>query len=182
MPVKRANRYPQHEIEEKKRMSLIEEIQQFKQACIAEGWRVYAEILQRSDTPEEKDAERIKAAMELAGIDPSRMEQDLAVLKEAARLEAVKRSLPRDLSEQVKAAGDELEAHRAETARIAQEREAKEGELLDRLRDLQRKGIGPRDAGKALVRLKKANWRLFGLDEPPKPIEQQPRPAFRVSE
>jgi hypothetical protein len=130
--------------------------------------------------PANADTRLLREAMARSGITLDQFqERKRNFAKRAALEQQVTAAAAAKLADELAAAGRALDEFHAESDRIVAERDAKRLELWATFDRLQRQSTVAHDAQQQLEKLEAANWRLFGLPEPPPaPTLQQAGPMF----
>ncbi len=146
-----------------------------------EAWTNYREILNRRNTPNPNDPERLLEVLAVLGYDLRDYEGDVGTLDRLAELERLA-GAEEEAQGALDAAASALVERRA---RAEQETRATEEELdqLQRQQRAARRALDQaREAGQELRRLRKVHRQLLGLPEPAEPeaeAEPEPPPSMR---
>jgi hypothetical protein len=156
--------------------SLIDQVAAAEQGERDSAVGTYLKILARHDRPEPGDGPALRAAMKTLGFSATRLEGDLRVLAEAAKLaqQGTEADSP-ELQDAIAAAGQALAEHLNATEEARRAAEARRLDLAGQLQALQTRQKQAREARGRLAVLRRQHSALFGEPAP----EPQDAPGFQ---
>ena len=141
---------------------LLDEVAAAEAVAKSQARAMYAEVLRRSDDPQQGDTARLQEAMRALDLTAADAVRDAATLKSAADLEAKFAGLPEAEAERV-AASRAVVAQDAAWAMLEREHDKRRVKLVLASNVLGIEEQRCRAAGKALKALQERNRALFGL-------------------
>jgi hypothetical protein len=141
---------------------LLDEVAAAEAVAKSQARAMYAEVLRRSDDPQQGDTARLQEAMRALDLTAADAVRDAATLKSAADLEAKFAGLPEAEAERV-AASRAVVAQDAAWAKLEREHDKRRVKLVLASNVLGIEEQRCRAAGKALKALQERNRALFGL-------------------
>ena len=141
---------------------LLDEVAAAEAVAKSQARAMYAEVLRRSDDPQQGDTARLQEAMRALDLTAADAVRDAATLKSSADLEAKFAGLPEAEAERV-AASRAVVAQDAAWAKLEREHDKRRVKLVLASNVLGIEEQRCRAAGKALKALQERNRALFGL-------------------